>query len=177
MNKFQVLLFFIAAGVSQLSTANAQWADATITTTPQAGQRYVVLGGTRQANSGICFGADFCNNGEGIDINQFANATSTNASLAQLSSSLASVQAQLAVQNRSVFKLYDLVAVSAALQDAIPNQGDRFALRINMGGYQGHVAGAIGGSININEMLRLSVNYGLGRHEDMISGGMNFSFR
>jgi hypothetical protein len=165
MNKFSVFLFFLAAGVSQFSIANAQWASTTITTMPQAGQRYVVLGGTRQANSSFC-GA-FCLNDEGIDINQFANAN-------DVSATFNSLNAQL---NRSVSKLYDLVAVSAALQDAIPNQGDRFALRINMSGYQGHVAGAIGGSININEMLRFSVNYGLGKHEDMISGGMNFSFR
>src|SRR4051812_3684264 len=87
MKRFQVFLFFIAAGVSQLSTANAQWASTTVTTTPQAGQRYVVLGGTLQANSIGCFPlTSFCVDANGIDVNQFANANDVSATFNSLNS-------------------------------------------------------------------------------------------
>jgi hypothetical protein len=188
-----------------ISSANAQWASTPATTTPQAGQRYVVLGGTSQADSASCFVATgFCVNSDGINLNAFANAndvassfSSTNSSVTTLqgqlatanttlaglqgqvgnaNAAIASIQGQLAANDKAIGKLYDLVAVSAAMRDAIPNGDDRFALRLNMGGYGGHVAGGIGGSFNLDQTIRFSVNYGLGKHEQMFSGGMNFSF-
>jgi hypothetical protein len=112
----------------------------------------------------------------------------TNTSVSQLGAALSATNTKLgalqsevnesiAEENRSFNRVYDLVAVSAALKDAVPVDGDRFALRINMGGYQGHFAGAIGGSVNISDRVRLSVNYGHGKSEQMFSGGLNFSFQ
>lgn len=114
--------------------------------------------------------------------------SATNAAVSQLTTAmnnantkLAAIQNQLnnsvSRQNRSFGQLYDLVAVSAALKDAVPLDGDRFALRVNMGGYQGHFAGAIGGSINISDRVRFSMNYGHGKSEQIFSGGLNFSFQ
>jgi len=199
------IIFMSAVIACQISSANAQWASTPATTTAQSGQRYVVLGGTSQADSASCFGATgFCVNSDGINLNTFANAndvassfSSTNASVTTLqgqlananttlvslqgqltnaNTAIASIQGQLAANDKAIGKLYDLIAVSAAMQDAIPNGDDRFALRINMGGYGGHVAGGIGGSYNLDQTIRFSVNYGLGKHEHMFSGGMNFSF-
>src|SRR5215467_6509229 len=150
------IIFISVVLACQISSANAQWASTPATTTPQAGQRYVVLGGTSQADSAVCLVATgFCVNSDGINLNQFANATdvsnsisSVNASISSLqgqltsaTTTLANVQAQVAAHDKAIGKLYDLVAISSAMQDAIPNGDDRFALRLNMGGYGGRVAG------------------------------------
>ncbi len=99
-----------------------------------------------------------------------------NGSVTTLNNSVTLLQAQFGSQARSISKLYDLVAISAALQDAIPNPGDRFAMRLNFAGYQGTFAGSLGGSLNINDALRFSLNYGQGKNQQIFSGGLNFSF-
>ncbi|HEX4998943.1 MAG TPA: hypothetical protein VFY29_12000 [Terriglobia bacterium] len=70
-----------------------------------------------------------------------------------------------------------LTAISAALQDAIPNGDDRFAIRLNAAGFRDYVAGAVGFSANIGRATRFSVNYGRTTGENAVSGGVNFSFR
>jgi hypothetical protein len=65
------------------------------------------------------------------------------------------------------------VAVAGALKDAIPNPGDRFALRVDMA--EAEAAGWFGFSYNLSEGIRLSVNYGQGRSQSIVSAGMNFA--
>ena len=76
-----------------------------------------------------------------------------------------------------VARATELAAVSAALKDAIPNAGDRFAIRLNAAGFNGHFAGAVGASYNVSDRARVSVNYGQGRSQSIVSAGMNLSFR
>ncbi|MGH6770069.1 MAG: YadA-like family protein, partial [Xanthobacteraceae bacterium] len=106
-----------------------------------------------------------------------------NSQLAQIqtiSRQMAQVQAingQIAEINRQISQSFEMVAVAAALKDAIPNPGDRFAFRINAAAFEGYAAGAIGVSYNITESARISFNYGQGQSRAIVSGGMNFSFR
>ncbi len=79
--------------------------------------------------------------------------------------------------NTQINKAYELSAVAAAMKDAIPNHGDRFAVRINAAGFHGQAAGAIGLSWNLTSNARFSLNYGRGQSQSVVSGGMNFSFK
>jgi len=72
--------------------------------------------------------------------------------------------------------LLNFSAATAALKDAIPNSGDRFALRLNMGGAGGHLAGAAGASANVSDQLRLSADYARASNQNVFSAGLNFSF-
>src|SRR5256885_7195309 len=112
-NPSAFLLLLAASGLLS-STASAQWASTTITTTPQIGQHYVALGGTSENDSIGCYGpTGFCVNANGIGLNQFANANDVNNSFAALqtqlgvqntlfNSSLASFQSQLCGTNATV---------------------------------------------------------------------------
>ena len=71
----------------------------------------------------------------------------------------------------------EVATIAAAMRDAIPNHGDRFALRVNAAAMDGRMAGSIGASMNISDSTRLSINYGRGATQNIISGGMNFSFK
>lgn len=116
-------------------------------------------------------GAQYClSDLQGIPVSYFA----TSASMISLNNQLNSLSTQM----RSQFsKAFELSAISSAMGDAIPNPGDRFALRINAAGFNGEAAGALGLSYNITDSARLSINYGQGRSQSVVSGGMNFSFR
>jgi hypothetical protein len=69
------------------------------------------------------------------------------------------------------------VAAAAALKDAIPNYGDRFAVRLNAAAFNGEFAGALGIGLNVSDNARLNLNYGQGRSQSIVSGGLNLSFR
>ena len=62
------------------------------------------------------------------------------------------------------------------MKDAIPEPGDRFAVRINLAGYQGNLGGGLGFSAAISDNLRLHVNYGQGETQTVVGAGLNFSF-
>lgn len=75
-----------------------------------------------------------------------------------------------------IHKSFQFAAISAALKDAVPNPGDRFAIRLNAGGFSGNLAGAVGLSANVNRATRVLFNYGRSKSESAMSGGLNFSF-
>jgi len=79
--------------------------------------------------------------------------------------------------NSRIDQAMELSAIAAAMKDAIPNPGDRFAVRFNAAGFDDVLAGAVGVSYNLTERARVSVNYGQGESQSIVSGGMNFSFR
>ena len=87
----------------------------------------------------------------------------------QLTSQFAAMNAQLrqTMQNNSAV---------AALKDAIPAPGDRFAVRLNTASVGGVVAGGIAFSANLDEQFRVSLDYGATHGQQVISGGLNFSF-
>lgn len=67
-------------------------------------------------------------------------------------------------------------AAVGAMRDAIPNDGDRFAVRFNTAAVGSAVGGGVSASANLVERVRASVNYGYSRGENVVSGGLNFSF-
>lgn len=146
--------------VFTLSPANAQWENTTFITTSTPAP-FVSVGALPSIP-----GVNCC----GIALTDFANANEVNSRFAVNAQAFAQVHQQIS-------RLAELTAVAAALRDAIPNPGDRFALRINAAGFSGQAAGAIGFSYNVTDSARVSVNYGQGRSQGIVSGGMNFSFR
>lgn len=162
------LLMIMLCGVA--TPAMAQWAATDATTTPAAGQNYVVLGGMQQANSLVCSApTGFCANAVGINLNAFSRAS-------DVATQFAGVNAQFEALNAKTAKLFDLTATAISMRDAIPNAGDRFAVRLNMGGFEGRLAGSIGASANLDDSIRFSANYGQSSSESAFSAGMNFSF-
>jgi hypothetical protein len=79
--------------------------------------------------------------------------------------------------NNQINRAFEVTAIAAAMGDAIPNPGDRFAIRLNAAALNGAAAGAFGFSYNLNDTARVSVNYGQGRTQSVVSGGLNLSFR
>lgn len=151
--------FFIAFIVLAATAARAQFL---IENTAAPGQTYLVVGGLTNLP---CFGdaSRFCVQTQGINVNQFVSASDFNS--------------RFDAMNGQISRAFELTAVAAALKDAIPNPGDRFAIRVNAAAFSGQAAGAIGFSYNLTDSARVSVNYGQGRSQGIISGGMNFSFR
>jgi hypothetical protein len=96
---------------------------------------------------------------------------------AAASAGVAGLQTQITALQAQIDRAVELSAIAAAMKDAIPNPGDRFALRLNAAAFSGQGAGAIGFSYNVTESMRASVNYGQGRSQGIVSGGLNFSFR
>jgi hypothetical protein len=88
-----------------------------------------------------------------------------------------SINNQISALNSQIAKSLEIGAIAAAMKDAIPNSGDRFAIRLNAAAFNGQSAGAIGFSYNLNDMARVAVNYGQGRSQSIVSGGVNLSFR
>lgn len=78
--------------------------------------------------------------------------------------------------NNSISHGFEVGAIAAAMRDAIPNAGDRFAVRLNMAGFENYAAGAVGVSMNVTDSLRLSLNYGRSSTQNIVSGGLNMSF-
>jgi YadA-like membrane anchor domain len=154
------------------------------------------------ASSGMCI-----TSGAGININTLATVTQLNALSTRvdgLVSSLAALGPQLQafgtrltalegqvgalntnlveVNNRlatieDLGKALEGAALAAAVKDALPNPGDRFALRFNAAGASGEFAGAVGFSYNVAERTRVHINYGRSASENAVSGGVNLSFR
>jgi hypothetical protein len=113
----------------------------------------------------------------GLSAAAAANSNQINAINSRIENAFAAVGGQVAYLNTQIDRSLELVAVAAAMKDAIPNAGDRFAFRINAAAFSGQAAGAVGFSYNLNDSARVSVNYGQGRSQGVVSGGLNFSFR
>ena len=97
----------------------------------------------------------------------------TNTQLANLTGQFSAFSA---MQTSTNDKLFDLVAISAALKDAVPNEGDRFAVRVNLGGFQNNLAGGISGTARLNDSTRFSAGFGHGSRQSLFNAGLNFSF-
>lgn len=91
--------------------------------------------------------------------------------------SSSALQSAVATLTDQVNKSLEIGAIAAAMKDAIPNPGDRFAIRLNAAAFSGEAAAAIGFSYNLTDSMRASFNYGQGRSQSVFSGGLNFSFR
>ena len=94
-----------------------------------------------------------------------------------LNTNLVEVNNRLATIEDDLGKALEGAALAAAVKDALPNPGDRFALRFNAAGASGEFAGAVGFSYNVAERTRVHINYGRSASENAVSGGVNLSFR
>lgn len=123
----------------------------------------------------------------GTSIQNFAETSYVNAQFAGLNNQISSMQTNFSNLSAEVGRLdskltaginqADQIAViSAAMKDAVPNDGDRFALRTNVASWNGQFAGSISFAANVSDHVRLSVDYGRGQNQNMFSGGVNFSF-
>jgi hypothetical protein len=83
--------------------------------------------------------------------------------------------ASVADMSAQVSKALEASAIAASMGDAIPNAGDRFAVRMNVAGFSGQVGGSLGISYNVSNNARLSINYGQGATTSVVSGGVTFS--
>jgi hypothetical protein len=130
-------------------------------------------------NPGVyCAGPSYCLNPQvGIPLNYFATSGSVSSLSARLDAATAAFSSQIAALDNRISGAYDVATVAAAMRDAIPNQGDRFAIRLNAAAMNGYAAAAIGFGVNLTDSARLAINYGRGRTENMVSGGVNLSFR
>lgn len=102
--------------------------------------------------------------------------TSMNANIATLNGEVAQLNAGLDRANAGVERANELAVMAGAMKDAIPNDGDRFAVRLNMAAWNSTAAGSIGFSANVSNSMRVSVDYGRSQNQNMFSGGMNMSF-
>lgn len=160
-------------------TANAQG----IVTSAAPGETYFVVGsGAVGGNPGNgfpgigCVGT-FCTNQGGINIKDFATAAQVAGLAGQFNTLSGQISAANANLSAQIARSYDVGAIASAMKDAVPNSGDRFAVRLNAAGFEGYAAGAIGVAWNVNDMARLHLNYGQGRATSVVSGGLNLSFR
>lgn len=63
---------------------------------------------------------------------------------AALNSQVSAFSNQVSALNNQISKSLEIAAIAAAMGDAIPAPGDRFAIRINAAGFDRYGAGAIG---------------------------------
>jgi hypothetical protein len=106
-----------------------------------------------------------------------ARLTTLEGQVGTLNSNLVDVNNRLATIEDDLGKALEGAALAAAVKDALPNPGDRFALRFNAAGASGEFAGAVGFSYNVAERTRVHINYGRSASENAVSGGVNLSFR
>ena len=103
--------------------------------------------------------------------------TALESQVGALNTNLEGVTNRLKTVEDDLEKAMEGAALAAAVKDALPNPGDRFALRFNAAGASGEFAGAVGFSYNVAERTRVHINYGRSASENAVSGGVNLSFR
>jgi hypothetical protein len=94
-----------------------------------------------------------------------------------INNTLVDVNNRLATIEDDLGKALEGAALAAAVKDALPNPGDRYALRLNAAGAGGEFAGAVGFAYSVAERTRIHFNYGRSASQNAVSGGVNLSFR
>lgn len=69
------------------------------------------------------------------------------------------------------------IALAGAINVLAPNPGDRFAVSFGGAGYDGSVAGSVAVSMRIDERTLAYVGYARGPTQNLVKGGIGFSFR
>jgi len=140
-----------------------------VATTP--GTTYLAVVGP--VGGGVCVSSatpSTCvNPGLGIPLDNYAATSSVDSQFASVNSQLATLN-NLARQNTS------FAAAVGATHDAIPNAGDRYAVRFNTSSVGNAVGAGVSASANLDDHFRASLNYGSARGQNVVSGGLNFSF-
>jgi hypothetical protein len=114
----------------------------------------------------------------GPQLQQFGvRLTTLEGQVGALNSNLVEVNNRLATIEDDLGKALEGAALASAVKDALPNPGDRFALRLNVAGAGGEFAGAVGFAYGVAERTRVHFNYGRSESQNAVSGGVNLSFR
>ena len=106
-----------------------------------------------------------------------ARVTALENQIGAINNSLVTINSHLTSIDDDLSKALEGAALAAAVKDALPNAGDRFALRLNAAGAGGEFAGAVGFAASVAERTRIHVNYGRSESQNAVSGGVNLSFR
>lgn len=69
------------------------------------------------------------------------------------------------------------IALAGAINVLPPNPGDRFAVSFGGAGYDGTGAGSVAVSARINESTIAYVGYARGATQNLVKGGVGFSFK
>ncbi|WP_162239563.1 YadA-like family protein [Methylobacterium sp. Leaf87] len=69
------------------------------------------------------------------------------------------------------------IALAGAINVLPPNPGDRFAVSFGGAGYDGTGAGSVAISARINESTLAYIGYARGPTQNLVKGGVGFSFR
>ena len=139
---------------------------------------------------GICANGNCVDPTLGIPLSTYATSTSVagqfaaangqitglNGSLATVNGQIGTINGQIAGLNSGLHRQTSFAAAVGAMRDAIPNEGDRFAVRGSFASVGSAVGAGFSASANLNRQLRASVNYAGSRGESVVSGGLNFSF-
>jgi len=172
------LIFGVIAAAAVSSAAEAQIVV--------SGPDPVYLAVTTLTCNGGLGGSTHCISPEnGIPLNFFATAGAANAAAVNALggridaafAAVATLNTQVTNLNREVSRSLEVGAIAASMRDAIPNPGDRFAIRLNAAALDGYAGGSLGISMNVTDSVRLSANYGRGATQNVVSGGVNISFR
>lgn len=105
-----------------------------------------------------------------------AKFSAINSQMAAMNANLAGLKMQVSQMNVGLNRANQLAVIAGALKDAVPNDGDRFAVRLNMAAWNSVAAGSVAVSVNVTNKLRLSVDYGRSQNQNMFSAGLNMSF-
>jgi len=103
--------------------------------------------------------------------------TALSTTVGSLGSALEAVSGRLATIEDDLGKALEGAALAAALKDALPNPGDRWALRLNLAGASGEFAGAVGFAYGVADRARIHLDYGRSSSQNAVSGGVNLSFK
>jgi hypothetical protein len=98
------------------------------------------------------------------------------ATSANVNSQFSAVNSQIGDLNNGLYRETSFAAAVGAMHDAIPNAGDSFAVRLNTSSVGNAVGRGISASTNLGDQFRATVNYGFARGENVVRGGLNFSF-
>lgn len=139
---------------------------------------------------GVCANGNCVDPMLGVPLNTYATSSSVasqfatvNSQITGLNSSLATANGQIGTINGQIVDLYNglhrqtsFAAAVGAMRDAIPNDGDRFAVRGSFATVGSAVGGGFSASANLDHQFRATINYAGSRGENVVSGGLNFSF-
>jgi uncharacterized coiled-coil protein SlyX len=153
----------LAAQNGQITTANGQIATLNGQVATQAGQISNLNGQVATQASQIA---------------ATSGQVSTLASQVSVQSvEIAQINSQIIDFRRQMRDSSSFIAAVGAMNDAVPDAGDRYAIRLNTATVNGVVAGGVSLGATLGSGFRASVNYAGARGQNAVSAGLNFSFR
>ena len=179
----------IAASLLSLAFFSTPCLAQIVSVTP--GTSYLAVSAPPGAFGGVCGATGNCvNPDQGVPLNTFATSSNVasqfatvNSQITSLNSSLVTANGQIGAINGQIVDLYNglrrqtsFAAAVGAMRDAIPNDGDRFAVRGSFATVGSAVGGGFSASANLDNQFRATINYAGSRGENVVSGGLNFSF-